>query len=42
MFQVLHKIAFEKMQEMEKSDEAKKEAQAEAVEDALEEGGLIP
>lgn len=38
MFMVLYMIAFEKM----KSEEGKKEAQAEAVEDVLEEGGLIP
>lgn len=38
MFKVLYMIAFEKMQ----SEEGKKEAQADAVEDVLEEGGLIP
>lgn len=38
MFQILYTIAFEKM----KSEEGKIEAQADAVEDALEEGGLIP
>ncbi len=38
MTSVLYMIAFEKMQ----SEEGKKAAQADAVEDALEEGGLIP
>lgn len=38
MFQILYTIAFEKM----KSEEGKKEAQADEVEDVLEEGGLIP
>jgi hypothetical protein len=38
MFNVLYMIAWEKMQ----SEEGKKEAQAGAVEDVLEEGGLIP
>ena len=38
MFQILYTIAFEKM----KSEEGKIEAQADVVEDALEEGGLIP
>ena len=38
MFQVLYAIAFERM----KSEEGKEQAQADAVEDALEEGGLIP
>lgn len=38
MFQVLYMIAFERM----KSEEGKEQAQAEAMEDALEEGGLIP
>lgn len=38
MFQVLYTIAFERM----KSEEGKEQAQADAVEDALEEGGLIP
>ena len=38
MFQVLYTIAFERM----KSEEGKEQAQAESVEDALEEGGLIP
>ena len=38
MYQVLHMIAFEKMQ----SEEGKKEAQADAVEEVMEEGGLIP
>ena len=38
MFQILYMIAFEKMQ----TEEGKKAAQADAVEDALEEGGLIP
>lgn len=38
MFQILYAIAFERM----KSEEGKKEAQADAIEDTLEEGGLIP
>lgn len=38
MFSVLYMIAFEKM----KSEEGKKELQADAVEDMMEEGGLIP
>lgn len=38
MFQVLYMIAFEKQQ----TEEGKKEAQADAVEEAMEEGGLIP
>lgn len=38
MLQVLYMIAFEKMQ----SEEGKKEIQADAVENTLEEGGLIP
>lgn len=38
MFQVLYKIAYERMQ----SEEGQKEAQAGELEDALEEGGLIP
>ncbi len=38
MFKVLYMIAFERMQ----SEEGKKAAQSDAIEDALEEGGLIP
>ena len=38
MFQVLYAIAYERM----KSEEGRKQAQADDVEDALEEGGLIP
>lgn len=38
MFQVLYTIAYERMQ----SEEGKKQLEAEAVEDTLEEGGLIP
>ena len=38
MLQILYKIAYEKMQ----SEEGKKEAQVGALEDAMEEGGLIP
>lgn len=38
MCQVLYMIAFEKMQ----SEEGKKEAQADAIEEVMEEGGLIP
>ena len=37
MFQVLYAIAYERM----KSEEGRKQAQADDVEDALEEGGLI-
>lgn len=37
MFQILYKIAFEKQQ----SEEGKKQLENEAVEDTLEEGGLI-
>lgn len=42
MFQILYAIAFEKMKMQEETEEGKKQAQADAVEDALEEGGLIP
>jgi hypothetical protein len=38
MLQVLYTIAYEKM----KSEEGKQQIQAEEMEDALEEGGLIP
>lgn len=38
MFQVLYYIAWEKMQ----SEEGKKEIQADAVENEIEEGGLMP
>ena len=38
MFQILYKIAYEKMQ----SEEGKKEIESSAIEDTLEEGGLIP
>ncbi len=38
MLQVLYTIAYEKM----KSEEDKQQIQAEEMEDALEEGGLIP
>ena len=38
MFQVLYAIAYERM----KSEEGKQQIQAEEMEDALEEGGLIP
>lgn len=38
MFQVLYTIAYEKMQ----SEEGQKQIQADSVENALEEGGLIP
>lgn len=38
MLQILYKIAYDKMQ----TEEGKKEIEAGAVEDALEEGGLIP
>lgn len=38
MLQVLYMIAFEKM----KTKEGQDEAQADAVEEVLEEGGLIP
>ena len=38
MFQVLYAIAYERI----KSEERRKQAQADDVEDALEEGGLIP
>lgn len=38
MLQVLYTIAYEKM----KSEESKQQIQAEEMEDALEEGGLIP
>ena len=38
MFQVLYAIAYERM----KSEEVRKQAQADDVEDALDEGGLIP
>lgn len=38
MFQVLYMIAFEKMN----SEEGKKEAEADAVEEVMDEGGLIP
>lgn len=38
MLQILYKIAYEKMQ----TEEGQKEAQAGAIEDAMEEGGLIP
>lgn len=38
MFQTLYMIAFEKM----KTKEGQDEAQADAVEEAIEEGGLIP
>ena len=38
MFQVLYAIAYERM----KSEEGKKQVQADAVEDMIEEGGLIP
>lgn len=38
MFKVLYKIAFERMQ----TEEGKKAAQSDAVEEVLEEGGLIP
>ena len=38
MFQILYTIAYERM----KSEEGKEQVQAEAMEDALEEGGLIP
>ena len=38
MFQTLYMIAFEKM----KTKEGQEEAQADAVEEAIEEGGLIP
>lgn len=38
MFQILYKIAYDKMQ----SEEGKKEIESSAIEDTLEEGGLIP
>ena len=38
MFQVLYMIAFEKMN----SEEGKKEAEADVVEEVMDEGGLIP
>lgn len=38
MFQVLYSIAWEKMQ----SEEGEKEIQADAVENEIEEGGLMP
>lgn len=38
MFQILYRIAFERM----KTEEGKQEAQADAVEEVLEEGGLVP
>lgn len=42
MFQILYTIAFERMKMQEETEEGKEQAQADAVEDALEEGGLIP
>lgn len=38
MSQILYKLAFEKMQ----SEEGQKEAQVDAIEEAFEEGGLVP
>ena len=37
MFQILYQIAFEKQ----KSEEGKKQLEGEAIEDTLEEGGLL-
>lgn len=48
MLQVLYTIAYEKMkseedkQQIQTSEEGEQQIQAEEIEDALEEGGLIP
>lgn len=38
MFQILYKIAYDKMQ----SGEGQTEAQVDAIEEAMDEGGMIP